>query len=109
MFPVDTLEDDDWTDEPLELVFKAGGGVELREPTDNEHIDAILWASDSDADFMDAFPHELLRSQEDAEKVMAYLIEKGELTDDEADNLEIFDESVGPGDPGDNDGEDEDD
>lgn len=107
----------------LELVFKHSGGVELRAIEANgrdssSDVDVVVWASDSDADFMDEFPTEIFDPDEDAEKIMDYLIEADVIDDDEADELRIVSEAldgrdidqgaIDPGDEDDDDDEDED-
>ena len=64
----------------LELIFKHSGGVELRrvqsEKVGESHgVDTVVWASDSDQDFMDEFGNEIMSADEDAEQVMDYLEE----------------------------------
>jgi hypothetical protein len=106
----------------LELVFKHSGGVELRAIEANgrdssSDVDVVVWASDSDADFMDEFSNEIFDPDADAEKIMDYLVQADVIDDDEADELRIVSEaldgrdvdSIG-GDPGDDDDDgDEDD
>lgn len=79
----------------LELVFKHGGGVEVRAPTESDHTDVLIWASDNDPDFMDEFPNELLNADE-SEDILEYLVQEEILTEDEADAIEVF--SEGPDD-----------
>jgi hypothetical protein len=102
----------------LELIFKHSGGVELRKITDviaaigNDVTDTVVWASDSDQDFMDEFGNEIMSADEDAESVMDYLEDADVITEAQAESLEIYDESldgkeVEGDDPGDDDDEDE--
>jgi hypothetical protein len=105
----------------LELVFKHSGGVELRAVTDKDDpaLDTVIWASDSDQDFMDQFGNEIFDSndQEEVTKIMDYLVEADIIDDDEAPDLQIWSESldgrdvetVGAADPGDDDDDDDDD
>lgn len=102
----------------LELVFKHSGGVELRAVTSDEpELDSVIWASDSDQDFMDEFSNEIFDPDQDAEKIMDYLISADVIDDDEADELRIVSEAldgrdvdrVGDGDPGDDDDDDDED
>ena len=102
----------------LELVFKHSGGVELRAVTSDEpELDSVIWASDSDQDFMDEFSNEIFDPDADAEKIMDYLVSADIIDDDEADELRIVSEALDGrdvdslgGDPGDDDDDgDEDD
>lgn len=103
----------------LELVFKHSGGVELRAVSANDdagELDTVIWASDSDMDFADELGGEtLFEPNEDAEKVIDYLIEADVIDEDEADELRIFSESLDGrdvesvgADPGDDDDGDDD-
>lgn len=107
----------------LELIFKHSGGVELRRvhshgTTPNvvgDAVDTVVWASDSDQDFMDEFGNEIMSADQDAEEVMDYLVSADVITEHQADGLEIYDESLGgtladgtEADPGDDDDGDED-
>jgi hypothetical protein len=106
----------------LELVFKHSGGVELRAITagrgqdeDGDTLDTVVWASDSDQDFQDRIGAELLDPEDDAERVMEYLVEADVIDDDEADDLRIVEESLdgrdivdGDVDPGDEENDDDD-
>ena len=90
------------TRDTLELIFKHSGGVELRRvqkhgPKANEvgdAIDKVVWASDTDQDFMDEFGNEIMSADDDAEEVMDYLEESGKITPAQAETLEIYDESL---------------
>lgn len=73
----------------LELVFKHSGGAELRRSDDT-----VVWASDSDMDFQDKFGFEIMSGDDDAEEVLNYLVSAGTVTEDEAPEIEIFDESL---------------
>jgi hypothetical protein len=98
----------------LELVFKHSGGVELRVVTENK-LDIVKWASDSDQDFMDEFGNEIMSADEDAETVLDYLEDADVISEQEAGEIEIYDESLdgsaldSPVDPGDDDDGDEED
>lgn len=105
----------------LELVFKHSGGVELRvvsaQETESE-VDTVVWASDSDQDFMDEFGNELFDAgdKDELEKIITYLVDADILDDDEADELQIWSEAldgrdVGTlgDDPGDDDDDEDDD
>jgi hypothetical protein len=96
----------------LELIFKHSGGVELRSVQGEGKLDLIEWASDSDQDFQDEFGNEIMSADEDAENVMDYLEDAGVLSEKQAEDLEIYDESldgkeVEGDDPGDDPGDDE--
>lgn len=106
----------------LELVFKHSGGVEIRAiPPNNgreesSDVDTIVWASDSDPEFMDRFGQELLEPEADSEEVIDYLLEADVLDEDEVYYLRIFSESLdgrdieaGPGEDDDDDGGEDDD
>lgn len=73
----------------LELVFKHSGGAELRRSDDT-----VVWASDSDMDFQDKFGTEIMSGDDDAEPVLEYLVSHGTLTEDEAPEVGIYDESL---------------
>lgn len=92
----------------LELIFKHSGGVELRRIKDDK-LDTVVWASDSDQDFMDEFGNEIMSAEEDAEAVMDYLEDADVITGPQAEELEIYDESLDGSalDPGDDDDGDE--
>jgi hypothetical protein len=96
----------------LELIFKHSGGVELRAVTEGK-LDTVVWASDSDQDFMDEFGNEIMAADDDAEQVIDYLEDQEIITEEEAGELEIYDESLDSSDldPGDDDdgGEEEED
>ena len=95
-------------DLPLELVFKQAGGVEVRQPYDDADLDKVIWASDSDPNFMDKFNKELFDVSADCEPIMDYLVAARVLTDNEADELEIFEEGAdGPDDDDESDDDDE--
>ena len=77
----------------LELVFYTEAGhVNLENPDTDE----VVWSSDDDDDFRDEFTDELL-TEKDSSRVMEYLLDAGEMTEDEAEYLEIF-EDDGPDD-----------
>lgn len=65
-----------------------------------------VWSSDDDADFLEEFGDDFIRD-EDAEEIIEYLEEKEELTDDEAEDIEIevrsLDDTAGDSDDDDND------
>lgn len=96
----------------LELVFKHSGGVELRAIVAGKDVDTVIWASDTDPDFMDEFGQELLEADTDTEAVLEYLVDMDVLDDDESADVRIFTESLDgrdiEADPGDED-DDEDD
>ncbi len=75
------------TNEGLWLVFLAGGQCMLEE--DGEQC----WCSDADDDFTEEFGDAFL-DPDDAEDILAYLVDEGHLTEDEADHIEIDVESV---------------
>jgi hypothetical protein len=83
------------TQDYLELAFKHDGGVELRALDDNsEQLDTVIWASDSDPDFMDKFKNELLEPEKDTADILDYLVDKNIIDDDEAAEVEIYEESL---------------
>lgn len=78
----------------MELVFKHSGGVELRSVVDGEADDTVIWASDSDPDFMDSFGNEIMSGDTDAEKVLDWLEDKDIVTEEEAGEIHVYDESL---------------
>lgn len=70
----------------LELTFTRNGGAELSEGDD------IIWASDDDDDFRDEFADEFL-GEKDTERVIDYLCDSSEISDDEAESVEVFEEA----------------
>jgi hypothetical protein len=82
----------------LELVFKHSGGVELRAVTDKSDpaLDTVIWASDSDQDFMDEFSNEIFdaKDQEEVAEIIDYLVEADVIDDDEAEGLQIWSEAL---------------
>lgn len=74
----------------LELAFTPHGKAELIDAEKDE----ILWASDDDDDFRDKFQDEFL-SAADADRVLDYLIGAGEISEEEAEDMEIFEETEG--------------
>lgn len=67
---------------PAQLNLTETGGAELLDGAGR-----TLWASDSDEDFRDEFPDFL--QEEDVPELVDYLIDAGELTEDEAEQVEI--------------------
>ena len=68
----------------LTLVLLSQGGAELLDGSRQ------LWASDSDEDFQEAFPDELLPSDDETiVSVLDYLVDAGLLSDDEADDAAV--------------------
>lgn len=81
----------------LELVFKHSGGVELRAVTsDAGDLDTVIWASDSDQDFMDSYGQEIFDAKEEGmiEGMLEWLVDHDVIDDDEADDLRIVEESL---------------
>lgn len=78
----------------LELVFKHSGGVEVRSVVDGDEDDTVIWASDSDPDFMDAFGNEIMSGNTDAEKVLDWLEANDILTEEECGEAHVYDESL---------------
>ena len=70
----------------LELVLTDNGAMQLC------RADTVLWDSLSDDDFRDEFPDEFL-TEGDVGEVLEYLVEAGKLTEDEADHIDVFEES----------------
>lgn len=87
----------------LELVFKHNGGCEVRRKDDQ----TVVWASDSDMDFQDKFGVEIMDGDTDAGPVLDYLVDHGTLTEDEAPEVDIFDESLAGDDDDDEDDDDD--
>jgi hypothetical protein len=82
----------------LELVFKHSGGVELRAVIDKSDpaLDTVIWASDSDQDFMDEFSNEIFdaKDQDEVAEIIDYLVEADVIDDDEAEGLQIWSEAL---------------
>ena len=79
----------------LELAFTPHGTAELIDPDSDS--DYVIWASDSDDDFRDEFGEELL-SEADTEDVIDWLVSAEIISNDEAESLEVFEESQDGGD-----------
>jgi hypothetical protein len=75
----------------LELILTANGGAELIELDANED-EAQVWASDSDDDFREGFPDFL--NEHDAGDVLEYLVDTGMMSEEEADECELSQESL---------------
>lgn len=73
----------------LELIFLKES-IELVDTDDN---DSVVWASDEDDEFREAFPDEVLDADEDGERVIAYLVDADVIPEEEAPDVEIYDES----------------
>lgn len=87
------------------LLLRANGTAELLDAHENQ-----LWASDSDEDFQDEWAGTMFLNESDVEALLEYLVEHGQLTDREAQELEIEEESfAGDGDDSDEDLEEEED
>jgi hypothetical protein len=78
------------TSQTLELVFTSTGGVELENPRRG----TVLWASDDDDDFRDHFNDEVLSPDEDAARVIEWLVESGIINEDEAEALDVMSEGA---------------
>lgn len=76
--------------EPLTLVFLVGGQAVLEEG-EGEDTEQV-WASDDDEDFVDVIDHPFL-TQEDAEAVLAYLVEQDIIDEADAPDIAIDVES----------------
>jgi len=68
------------------LYLTVGGGADLEED------DELVWCSDDDPDFATRFPEFLQPS--DCSMLLEYLVEVGELTNPEADRVQIFELSL---------------
>jgi hypothetical protein len=73
------------------LVLLPTGGATL------ERAGKVVWASDSDEEFQEEFEGHDLFDESDAVEILDYLVEIGQLTDDQADDAEIAVESFTPG------------
>jgi hypothetical protein len=71
----------------LELVLTPGGTAELCRG------DVVLWGSADDEDFREEFGEDIL-DEEDAEEVVDYLVEHGIVSEEEAEKLVIYEESL---------------
>jgi hypothetical protein len=72
----------------LTLVFCTGGQAQLEE--DGE----VIWHSDDDDDFRSTISEEFLSEDDDAERIFEFLVDKGILTEEEAEECEIEVESL---------------
>lgn len=73
----------------LELAITADGKAELRDAEKDE----TLWSSDDDDDFRDEFGEEFLVTEDVAEDVVDYLASRELIDSEEADELEIYEET----------------
>lgn len=73
------------------LAFTPHGTAELRENDD------VLWSSDADEDFADEGFDDFLSDETDSDDIIDYLIETGELDDDEELDIitEVLDQDDG--------------
>lgn len=78
---------------PKTLLLRANGTAELLDARENQ-----LWASDSDEHFQDAWAGTMFLNESDVPQIMDYLIEAaGELTEPQAEELLIEEESFADG------------
>lgn len=84
------------------LTLTAGGGAELLEDED------VVWCSADDESFRDEFPDELL-TESDVENILDYLVDEDFLTEDEANTVEVEEESHNGDDSTEDTGDDDDD
>jgi hypothetical protein len=68
------------------LTLLANGGAELNL---NDENGPLLWASDSDEDFLEEMAGQEFLDENDIPEVLEYLVDEGYLTDAEADAAEI--------------------
>ena len=73
----------------LVLAFLKGGQVALEE--DGEQV----WSSDADDDFLEEFGDAFL-DPDDAEEIIEYLVDSGEIEEEEAEEMEIESDSLTP-------------
>jgi hypothetical protein len=73
----------------LELAITTDGKAELRDAEKDE----TLWSSDDDDDFRDEFGEEFLVTEDVAEDVVDYLASRELIDSEEADELEIYEET----------------
>jgi hypothetical protein len=76
---------------PFQLLLTRGGQAELIDPQGE-----IVWASSDDPDFLEDYPDFL--TQGDLEDILQFLVDVGELTDDEADAVDPQEEFLEPSD-----------
>ncbi len=74
---------------PFQLVLRANGSAELLDRHDEQ-----VWASDSDEDFQQDWAGSMFLKESDVEDVLEFLVEGGHLTEEEADDCEIEEESL---------------
>lgn len=72
------------------LLLRANGSAELYPSVGAE---SSLWSSDSDDDFKDQVSAEFL-TEGDLEDILGYLIDEGKLTEEQADECVIEEESI---------------
>ena len=70
------------------LLLRANGTAELL-----DHRDTQLWASDADEDFQDDWAGSMFLNESDVADILDYLVGHGELTEREADQCVIEEES----------------
>lgn len=73
---------------PFELILRANGTAELLDHRGNQ-----CWASDSDEDFQDEWAGSMFLNESDVADILEYLIGKGELTQAQAEECVIEEES----------------
>lgn len=88
-------------DAPFAFTLLSNGGAELT------RSGVQIWASDSDDEFAEEFGQEFL-DENDTEAILEYLVEAGHLSDDEADDAEVFVETAEPAGPGEEEDEEDD-
>jgi hypothetical protein len=72
----------------LELTFTSTGGAEVSDGPDD-----VVWSSDDDDEFRDEFENEFLNVK-DEERVIQWLVDHDIVTEDESEDLEVFEEET---------------
>jgi len=85
-----------------QLIYKAGGSVQLRDARDH-----VIWSSAADPLFIETFGA-FVDPDDSEDDVSVFLVECGMLTEDQAEKLEVFDETLEKDRDDDDDDEDED-
>lgn len=86
---------------PHLLTLLADGGAQLQ--SGHDEASPVVWASDSDPDFLEEMGGQEFLDENDIAEVLEYLVDEGHMSDAEADACEVDIETLGPGDDEDED------
>ena len=81
-------EDDEDESCDLVLIFTSEGKAILEEEGE------AVWFSDDDDDFIEVIGNEFLEAENDAAKILDYLVEEGSIEEDEKEEVEIEQEDL---------------